>query len=141
MARIVFADGTAWTWDDIDKKGFSFKGGDGDDTVTGYGGNDALFGGGGSDRLYGKGGDDTLTGGEGRDWMDGGEGNDTYVWNPGDENDVIEDSDDTGILQFGEGVRPEDVSASLRDGGVVLTVGTSGESGAEIGRASCRERV
>ena len=33
---VVFADGTTWTPEDIRRKGFVYKGGDGDDTVTGF---------------------------------------------------------------------------------------------------------
>ena len=51
-------------------------GGEGNDSIYGYGGNDRLEGYSGNDTLYAHGGDDTILGGDGVDTIAGGEGDD-----------------------------------------------------------------
>ena len=101
-------------------------GGAGNDTLTGGSGNDQLFGGAGNDVILGKGGNDllfggagndTLTGGAGSDQVFGEAGHDRMIWNPGDGSDLFEGGDGTDTAEV------------------------NGGNGAEIGRASCRERV
>ena len=110
VQRVQFADGSAWTEDDL--KAIVFAGTTGHDaingtwqadTVSGGIGNDQLMGMGGNDRLDGGAGDDTLSGGSGRDTLIGGAGNDQYLlWSPtGDPTDgvldVIVEAADGGI--------------------------------------------
>jgi Ca2+-binding RTX toxin-like protein len=76
-----------------------------DHRIYGLGGNDTLTGGAGSDVLVGGIGADTVTGGG---------GSDTYLYSIDDGDDFISanrDSDPNSIdvVQFGEGIRPEDV--------------------------------
>jgi Ca2+-binding RTX toxin-like protein len=77
VQRIQFADGTAWTLDEL--KTIVFAGTTGHDTVRGSFRNDTLTGGLGNDTLLGMGGNDWLDGGAGSDSMVGGTGNDTYI--------------------------------------------------------------
>lgn len=53
------------------------RGGDGDDTLYGYGGNDTLEGWAGDDLIYGGDGNDTIYGWHGNDTLHGGAGNDS----------------------------------------------------------------
>lgn len=94
-------------------------GGDGNDTLLGGAGADRLEGGDGNDQLVGGSGNDTLFGGLGADLLQGGAGTDTYVFRAGDSPAVgvtpetrIEDYDSIGeanVIEFADGVRPEDV--------------------------------
>jgi Ca2+-binding RTX toxin-like protein len=110
VQRVQFADGSAWTEDDL--KALVFAGTTGHDaingtwqadTISGGTGNDQLMGMGGNDRLDGGAGDDILSGGSGRDTLIGGTGNDQYLlWSPeGNPTDgvldVIVEAADGGI--------------------------------------------
>nr|WP_313512849.1 VCBS domain-containing protein [Pseudomonas sp.] len=64
------------------------RGGDGSDTLYGYGGDDRLEGGNGNDTLYGGDGNDILIGGKGNDVLWGGAGADTFVWKAGDAGSI-----------------------------------------------------
>ncbi|WP_282340859.1 retention module-containing protein [Pseudomonas sp. PS02288] len=64
------------------------RGGDGNDTLYGYGGDDRLEGGNGNDTLYGGDGNDILIGGKGNDVLWGGAGADTFVWKSGDAGSI-----------------------------------------------------
>ncbi len=104
VAKITFADGTAWDRAEIIEQLLSqpatpyadylvgsdtadiidglagndyIEGGRGNDILSGSDGNDILFGGIGNDALYGGDGDDILSGDEGLDTLDGGNGFDT----------------------------------------------------------------
>lgn len=57
-------------------KSFFLYGGNGDDTLSGFGYADEIFGGRGRDTMYGLGGDDTIDGGSGNDMIFGNYGND-----------------------------------------------------------------
>ena len=111
----------------------------GADVLGGAGGNDQLLsgdgadtlsGGLGDDSLWGGAGDDRLSGGTGRDDLQGGDGNDVYVIELGETAQIAETS---GIdtIQFGAGIRPEDIvvsdfrpllSLSTRDGSTFVDV-------------------
>jgi len=97
--------------------------GSGDDTLTGSGADEVLAG---SD------GNDALQGGQGDDELEGDSGDDTYTFNLGDGADIIQDrgdSSDFDVLVFGAGIDPGDVTAaSDGDGGVILTIGSNGDS-------------
>ena len=128
IERVEFADGTVWTKEDIDDKMHNRTGTDGSDILEAYGkrgvvyhglgGDDNLRGATGDDQLYGEDGDDRISGGEGNDLIVGGRGNDiidsfrgddTYVFNRGDGKDIITDYNGFDTVQFGEGIKPEDV--------------------------------
>ncbi|WP_321532213.1 calcium-binding protein [uncultured Desulfuromonas sp.] len=86
----------------------------GDDEIKGGAGNDQLFGDQGNDDLYGHAGDDVLEGGAGNDYLSGGSGHDLYLFGPGDGVDTISryfdsDPDALNILQFKQGVSPDDI--------------------------------
>jgi len=143
IERILFADGTQWTPEDV-RAQITTLGTDGDDEITGWVGNDLIRGGGGNDiidggagtnELYGEEGNDTLTvhynssqnilaGGTGDDILTGSHKDDTYIFNKGDGHDTIVEtstysasSNDT--LQLGEGLNAADLRV-LRDGLDVL---------------------
>jgi len=117
--------------------------------VLGGGAEDIFLGKDGADRLMGETGNDMLHGGEGADHLDGGVGNDTlsgqvgsdtYYFGYGDGVDTIMESSSVAeldVLEFKQGVRPEDISVELV--GADLRISLAGTS--EIGRGSCRERV
>lgn len=111
IEKIVFADGTVWTQDNIYQMTHKITGTDGDDHLAafdkgaveyhGLEGNDYLYGGAGDDKLYGDSGRDDLYGGDGNDILVGGQGNDSieggngddlYIFNKGDGADYISDA-------------------------------------------------
>lgn len=81
-------------------------GGDGNDTVTGFGTmSDLVTGDGGNDLLDGQGGDDTLFGGDGDDTLLGGAGNDSLVGGAANSelDDVLSGGDGDDTLEAGTG--------------------------------------
>ena len=118
--------------------------GRGNDVLYGMDGNDLLLGGDDSDRLYGGNGNDILRGGSGNDYLDGGEGNDklegdigndTYIFAKGYGHDVIEDYSGRNTVQFGHGLRPEDLSVQITADSAnpnlndwILTIKATGET-------------
>lgn len=120
--------------------GDALFGGTGQDLIMGGDGDDLLYGGEGDDVLYGGWGADTLHGGTGRDEFHGEWGGDTYVYHLGDEEVVIDDDhlllgsnyggewgydnavvdEPPNALVFGEGIRPEDLHYSERNGDLVI---------------------
>ena len=87
-----------------------FRGGVGDDIVSGLAGNDTLagadgsdtlYGGAGNDLVYGGNGDDVLVGDNGSDSLYGGAGNDRLLGNDG--NDLLYGGDGTDTLNGGAG--------------------------------------
>ena len=128
VEKIIFADGTVWTQDNIyqmthkltgtnendtlaayDKGAVEYHGLGGDDTLRGDEGDDLLYGDVGQDCLYGSAGNDILVGGQGADELRGGSGDDTYVFNKGDGVDYLVEDGGIDTIQFGEGIRAEDV--------------------------------
>lgn len=128
IEKIIFADGTVWTQDNIyqmthkltgtnendtlvayDKGAVEYHGLGGDDTLRGDEGDDLLYGDIGQDCLYGSAGNDMLVGGQGADELRGGSGDDTYVFNKGDGVDYLVEDGGIDTIQFGEGIRAEDV--------------------------------
>ncbi|WP_173065289.1 calcium-binding protein [Sulfurimicrobium lacus] len=84
--RIEFADGTVWTYADIQtrllvvtEKGDYLNGYAGADVIDGLGGNDSIGGMAGDDVLQGGDGDDDVHGGLGNDILSGGAGNDRLL--------------------------------------------------------------
>ncbi|KZL27178.1 calcium-binding protein [Pseudovibrio sp. Ad37] len=75
LGEIEFADGTMWTWENINQKLLENVS-DGDDLLGGTTGDDVIRGLGGNDTIYGEDGDDHLIGGEGNDILKGGDGDD-----------------------------------------------------------------
>ncbi|WP_295090977.1 calcium-binding protein, partial [Ruminococcus sp.] len=113
IEKIVFADGTELTCDDLLGTALNIRGdGEISDPGTNYGTrSNNLFGGDGDDILYAYDGDDTLTGGAGNDILYGGSEDDTYVFNLGDGQDTINEQSSGSAydkIVFGEGIMPED---------------------------------
>jgi Ca2+-binding RTX toxin-like protein len=98
VENFQFADGTTWSWQDVQVK--LLQGTPGNDTLVGYAGADTLDGGAGNDTLIGDGGGDTYVFGRGYD-------HDTINAFIGD---VRRDQPDT--LRFTAGVAPSDLRLS-----------------------------
>jgi Ca2+-binding RTX toxin-like protein len=117
------------------------SGEDGNDLLYGNGGNDHLSGGEGDDNLYGEAGNDVLVGGQGNDYLEGGAGSDTYLFNAGDGQDTIYNNDSglakSDTLQFGEGLRPDEVILSR----YVTTGMLSGQDSLVIAFANSSDKV
>jgi Ca2+-binding RTX toxin-like protein len=91
IEKIVFADGTIWTLDDILNKTRA-SGGSTNDNLVGTAFDDNMWGFLANDTLTGGAGDDTMLGGEGNDQLDGGAGNDRFEIRTIDGNDTISDT-------------------------------------------------
>ncbi len=102
------------------------QGGGGNDELFGGGGNDTLFGASGDDRLYGGAGDDILHGGPGDDALVGGGGDDVVIFARGDGQDTVVNFDlraeRRDVIQFGEGISPDDVIVSRSEDDLRLTL-------------------
>ena len=91
IERVVFADGTTWTVEDIQLRVLDAYSTDGNDTIHGFAGAD------------------DLDGGVGNDTLDGGDGADVYRFALGGGQDVIDDSGlGTGIdaIVLADGIEP-----------------------------------
>ena len=88
----------------------------GNDTLKGNAGNDTLYGGTGNDTLEGNAGNDLLYGDAGNDTLEGGEGDDVYIFSKGDGEDRIFDANGSDTIQFGAGIKPDDVIAKVVSG-------------------------
>lgn len=123
LDQIRFADGTIWTVDVL--KPLVQIPTEGNDNLYGYAGSDTLTGLAGNDVIYGYGGDDVLEGGFGNDSLSGGTGADTYLFNAGDGQDTIDNYDNSAgrfdVLQLGEGIAPEDLTARRSGTNLVLS--------------------
>ena len=95
------------------------KGEGGDDKLYGQGWNDTMYGGDGNDLIEGGSGNDTLIGGKGDDTLNGDMGDDIYIYNKGDGADTIIDRDGKDKIKFGEGIRKEDLSATIQGDGYI----------------------
>lgn len=132
VERIVFADGTVWTYADL----FAAisTGTSANDVLQGNWLDNALNGGAGNDVLNGNGGIDTLIGGTGDDIIRGGDRADIIQYSAGDGNDTILvglatggfDSNDS--IVFTAGIAPADVSISQANDGVDLLISVAGGS-------------
>jgi Ca2+-binding RTX toxin-like protein len=98
VEKFTFGDGSSLSYAELLERGFD---------ITGTPGNDTLIGTNVEDRIAGLGGDDTLHGGS---------GNDSYFFGRGSGADFVDDSaGDEDAVILGEGITPEDVTAT-RDG-------------------------
>ncbi|KQV97588.1 calcium-binding protein [Rhizobacter sp. Root1221] len=104
----------------------------GDDSLGGTQGADVLLGGEGNDTLVGMEGDDALYGGTGNDLLDGGAGSDTYHFGRGDGRDTVIDGPsqpgEHNRLQLGTGITLSDVSFTLENGDLVVSLKGSTDS-------------
>lgn len=115
----------------------------GNDTLIAGSGSDTLIGGSGNDTLVAGSGNDTLIAGSGTDLLEGGAGNTTYVLDSGFGQAEIEPGSESGVIQFGDGIAPSDLTVGLttdsngnlalliEDGSSVVTV--EGGLGGSIG--------
>lgn len=136
IEKVVFADGTVWNENDIRAMTHVSYGTDGKDTLTafddygftfyGLADADCLIGRDGDDKLYGGDGDDTITASGGNNILSGGAGNDTftssgykkvgndtYLFDRGDGHDTIYEYSGFDKIQFGDTIKPNDVSMDL----------------------------
>jgi Ca2+-binding RTX toxin-like protein len=140
IERVVFADGTIWTLEDIKTRLMGGTEGDDilrgfatSDSINGSGGDDLLFGMAGADTLLGGAGNDTIEGGEGDDYIDGGAGNDTlqggagqnlYLLQTGSNQDTVQSNPFDSIAATDIVLVPEAIGLNniefIRDGADVL---------------------
>ncbi|MGE8220197.1 MAG: calcium-binding protein [Stenotrophomonas acidaminiphila] len=99
IQQFEFADGTAWTLEQIQAR--LFEGTASDDVLRGTSVGDIIHGAAGNDRISSGTGDDSLTGGDGDDWLDGQQDNDTLMGGAGD--DYLHGCDGDDILDGGAG--------------------------------------
>ena len=109
---LKFADGTTFVPKD---NGFNYTLPENQTELQGSAYADTLTGNNYDNELNGDYGDDTLIGGKGDDTLYGGNGNDTYVWNLGDGLDYIYDRYGDNIIEFGEGIVPENLTFERGD--------------------------
>ncbi|MBY0565630.1 MAG: hypothetical protein K2P58_15780 [Hyphomonadaceae bacterium] len=128
--RVVFVDGTVWTYADM--LAMATVATAGADTFYGDENANVLNGAGGADTLEGWSGADTLTGGAGNDNVRGGFGDDTYVFARGDGQDTITEakhaSETTSrdVIALAVGIAPADVTLTLADTGRDLVINIAG---------------
>lgn len=130
IESIKFDDGTVWLKPDIvarmnaltsgsdiyrgSEAAEVIRSGAGDDNISPGGGADAIYAGSGNDVIYAGAGDDTVDGGSGNDWIQLA-GNSAhhvrYNWGDGDDylNITSIDPVESVVVDFGAGVRPEDL--------------------------------
>jgi len=115
IEEVRFADGTVWTWQEVNRRMIAAQTTSGSDVTQGF----TL-----ADRFEKSAGDDILRGGE---------SGDTYVFGVGAGHDRIEESVDNVLygdndsVEFDSTVAPADVSVS-RDGNDLIFTLTSGDS-------------
>ncbi len=143
LKGVQFQDGTAWDWAELNARvntgttgndllvdGFSFnrlQGGDGNDTLWGFGGDNTLDGGSGNDYLYGGDSFDLLAGGVGDDVITTYGGADTIAYESGGGNDTVwSDNGGTTVYQFGAGIAEADVILSHATTTLVTRIAGSG---------------
>jgi len=140
IERVEFADGSAWSKDELMRRMVAapIVGSDEADILQGWDGiHETLRGLAGDDTLEGGTGEDLLEGGVGGDWLRGREGGDTYLFGRGDGQDFIEETDNreraADTIRFGTGIAPSEVSFSRSGSDLVLHIGADGDTITVVG--------
>ncbi|MGD9685492.1 MAG: putative Ig domain-containing protein [Desulfobacter sp.] len=110
IEQILFSDGTSWDFATMRTRALLAT--DGDDSLVGFNSNDVMDG---------KGGNDLLKGGY---------GSDTYLFGPGSGNDTITEEWDWGTtdtVRFAAGLTPSDLSFTLDQNDLLITIKDTGE--------------
>ena len=126
IEMIAFSNGTKWGIDTILEKVAIIKGTENRDTINASNdihslANQMIYGYGGNDTIYAYDGNDVLNGGVGNDYLYGGKGNDTYIFNIGDGQDTIFEEAGNDIIQFGEGIKAENIKLERTGNDLVVT--------------------
>ena len=126
---LSFADGNKLTATEIRYLVLLGQATSGADAITGFNLGGEIDGLGGDDTLNGGLGADLFVGGAGNDLLIGHDGDDIYHFERGDGQDIIRDSvfqsGSNDTLEFGEDIRPEDVTVLVQaDGGndIILVI-------------------
>ncbi len=123
VESFVFADGTVWSWQEVQEMACRVTGTEADDVLTAYAEGSAMAGLAGDDRLVGGPGADTLDGGAGDDLLEGGGGDDVYAFGLGWGRDHLLDEGGEDTIVFAADVSPGQVEVSWGDDGdLVLEV-------------------
>ncbi|QDZ28709.1 calcium-binding protein [Noviherbaspirillum sp. UKPF54] len=123
LERVEFADGTAWSADDLTTRGLTLYGTSGNDSLTGADGYaNTIFGGDGNDVLRGSYQGDLLFGGSGNDTLYGNAGNDRFFYAAGDGYDTLFDTSGTDVIDM-SGIAPELVHFWRKDADLYMQVG------------------
>ncbi|PRA78518.1 hypothetical protein CQ054_22140 [Ochrobactrum sp. MYb29] len=124
VEKIVFADGTTWTKQDLRDRLLAMSMTDGDDIVEGFYNNE------------------TIRGGKGDDILKGSYGDDTYFYARGDGHDTIVETSSGGEdrIVF-EGINPADISLSRKGDDVTLIIAESTPGAGDAGSILIRDTV
>jgi Ca2+-binding RTX toxin-like protein len=130
LKKLRFADGSEMDCAEFEQ--YRFLATEKADWLYGTINGETIRGEGGNDYLRSRDGDDTLIGGPGNDSLRGGYGNDTYIFNRGDGQDNIYDQgkynnqEEFNIIQFGPGIKPDDLEYSAANIGADLVLSLKG---------------
>jgi len=115
IEEVRFADGTLWTWQELNARVLALSTTAGDDVAQGF----TM-----SDRFEASAGDDIMSGGDSAD---------TYVFGPGSGHDIVRESvsnvlyGDEDVVEFAAGVVPTDVTVTRAGENLILSL-ASGDS-------------
>jgi Ca2+-binding RTX toxin-like protein len=116
IEEIHFADGTIWTWQDLNQRMIAAA------TTAG------------NDVTVGTSTDDVFAASAGDDILDGADGSDTYAFGRGSGHDIIRDRVDNILdgsadkLVFGSGIALTDVAFSRNGDDLIITINDTGDS-------------
>jgi len=116
IEEVRFADGTVWTWHDLNQHMIAAETTDGNDVTVGTST------------------DDTFASSPGDDILDGGDGNDTYNFGRGSGHDIIREHVDNVLdgnddkLIFGPGIALSDLSFARNGDDLTITINDTGDS-------------
>jgi Ca2+-binding RTX toxin-like protein len=116
IEEVHFADGTIWTWQDLNQHALDAATTAGSDTTSGF-----MM----ADRFKASAGDDVMMGGD---------SGDTYAFGPGSGHDIVRESvsnplyGDEDAVEFAAGVLPGDVTITRSGGDLILTLAATGDS-------------
>ncbi|HEX8028310.1 MAG TPA: calcium-binding protein, partial [Vicinamibacterales bacterium] len=115
IEKIQFADGTVWTWQELQQHVIEAATTSGNDTIAGF----SM--------------EDTFAASAGDDLMMGGDSSDTYEFGYGSGHDEIRDNatnifySNTDVVEFGPGVDTQDVSLARDGNDLVITLAGSSD--------------
>ncbi len=128
IEQIQFADGTIWSYADMPEHVAAYE-----STIVPSPLPNAYPATSGNDRYEGTSGDDLIELGLGDDFADGAAGDDSYIYSRGDGHDAYRDNDGAGEKIVLHDVLSSEVSVSIANGHIILTMSARQPDGSDAG--------